>query len=80
MTTLAIVLARAASHASWSQLRSLLDWQASQQASQGLVTVSEEAVVSPLCCSLSLALSFPIVVGGCMVLQEVEVSQITKTF
>ena len=50
---------------------------ASRQVSRGLL-VSEVAAVSPSLCSLSLALSFPIVVGGCMVLQAVEVSQITK--
>ena len=42
--------------------------------------VLEEAVVSLSWCSLSLALSFPIIAGGRMVLQEVEVSQITKMF
>ena len=80
MTALVIVLARAASHALRSQLRSLLDWQASLRESWGHVMVSEEAAVSPSCCSLSLSLSSPIVVGGRMVLQEVEVSQITKMF
>ena len=57
VTASAIALARAASLASWFQLRSLLDW----WASQGLVMVSEEIAVSPSWGSLSLFLSFPIV-------------------
>ena len=43
----------------------------SQQVSHGMLV--SEVVVSP-----SLVLSFPIVVGGGMVLQAVEVSQIMK--
>ena len=63
-----MVCARVASRALQSQLRSWV----SQQASWGLLVL--EVAVSPL----SLVLSFPIVVGGRMVLQVVEVSQITK--
>ena len=73
-----MVCARAASHASWSQLRSQVSRQTSQQTLHGLL-VSEVVAVSPLWCSLSLVLSFPIVVvGGGMVLQAVEVPQVTK--
>ena len=63
-----MVCARAVSRASQSRLRS----QVSQQLSHGLLVL--EVAVSPL----SLVLSFPIVVGGGMVLQAVEVSQIIK--
>ena len=64
-----MVCARAASHALQSWLRSRVS---QRGASQGLLV--SEVAVSPL----SLFLSFLIVVGGGMVLQAVEVSQITK--
>ena len=67
-----MVCARVVSRASQSQLRSRVSRWLSWWASHGLLV--SEVVVSP-----SLVLSFPIVVvGGCMVLQAVEVSQITK--
>ena len=68
-----MVFARVASLASQSQLWSLWSWLWSLRLSQQPSCASEAAVFP------SLVLTLPIMlIGGCMVLQEVELSQITN--